>query len=356
MPSVLSPVPADLLSEKSLSGAPLSRDESRAVLSWPDEEILALLAAAGRVRRRYFGDRVKLNYLVNLQSGLCQEDCSYCTQSKVSKAPVEKYRLLSSEDVLGLAERAVAAGAARLCLVASMRGPSDRDVAAVEDTVRRVKDRFPQLEICTSLGLLKAGQAERLTGAGVDAYNHNLNTSERHYGEICHTHTHRDRVETVERSKAGGLSPCSGALFGMGENEEDVLDVAYQLREMKVDSIPINFLIPVKGTALADRNELAPTRVLKILCLFRLLCPEAELRVAGGRELHLRSLQPLALYVANSIFIGDYLTTKGQSAQADRDMVRDLGFTIEGENPPASVDTLPPLSERVEIVSRGTRQ
>lgn len=343
------------LADKSLAGAPLTREEARAVLAWPEEDVLSLLNAAHRVRVAHFGRRVKLNYLVNLQSGLCAEDCSYCTQSKISKAPVEKYRMMSAQEILDLADRAVASGAARLCLVASMRGPSERDIAGLEQTVRRVKERHPGLEICASLGLLKDGQAARLSESGVDAYNHNLNTSERHYGKICHTHTHQDRVDTVERAKTGGLSACSGALFGMGETTEDILDVAYRLRELKVDSVPINFLIPVEGTPLADRRDIPPTTALKILCLFRFLCPDAELRIAGGRELHLRSLQPLGLYVANSIFVGDYLTTKGQAAQADRDMIRDLGFEIQGDT--ASADAAGPApADRVEMVTRATRQ
>lgn len=346
---------ADALAEKSLNGTALDREEARAVLEWPEDDILSLVAAVYKVRRAHFGRRVKLNYLVNLQSGVCPEDCNYCTQSKDSKAPVEKYRLMPTEDVMDLADRAVASGAARLCLVASMRGPSDRDVNAISETVRRVKEKHPRLEICTSLGLLQGGQAERLAQSGVDMYNHNVNTSERYYAEICHTHTHKDRLDTIDRAVEGGMSACSGALFGMGETQEDILEVAYRLRSLGVASIPINFLIPVKGTALADKPGFTPTQALRILCLFRLLCPATELRIAGGRELHLRSLQPLGLYIANSIFVGDYLTTRGQSAQADRDMIRDLGFEIVGDAFPAE-PAAPSLAESVEIVTRNTRQ
>jgi biotin synthase len=344
---------AFVFAKKSLAGEPLSREESRAVLDWAEEDLLDLVAAAHRIRRAHFGRKVKMNFLVNLQSGLCAEDCSYCSQSKTSTAPVEKYRLLNADEVLIQADRAVAAGAARLCLVASMRGPGEREMASLDETVRRVKEKHSGLEVCASLGLLKDGQADRLKNSGVDAYNHNLNTSERRYEEICRTHTHADRVETVEKVKAAGLSPCSGAIFGMGETKDDILDVAYRLRETGVDSIPINFLIPVPGTALSQRNELTPTECLKILCLFRFLNPAMEIRIAGGRELHLRSLQPLGLFVANSIFIGDYLTTQGQPAQADRDMIKDAGFEILGEKAETSV---PSLSDQVHIVTRQTRQ
>ncbi|MBI3626156.1 MAG: biotin synthase BioB, partial [Candidatus Rokubacteria bacterium] len=149
-------------------------------------------------------------------------------------------------------------------------------------------------------------------------------------GEICSTHTFQDRVATIGRAKAAGLSPCCGALFGMGEEAEDVIGLAYRLRELGADSIPINFLVPIGGTPLADRPPLDPRECLKILCLFRLLNPTAEIRIAAGREVQLRWLQPLGLYVANSVFVGDYLTTKGQLPEADFAMIRDLGFTILG--------------------------
>ena len=195
-----------------------------------------------------------------------------------------------------------------------------------------MKTTYPHLEICACLGLLKDGQPQALKAAGVHAYNHNLNTSEDFYGEICSTHTFRDRVETVKRAKAGGLSPCSGCLFGMGESEDDIVDVAYALRDLQVDSIPINFLIPIAGTPFADRSHLGPARCLKILALFRFLNPTPEIRIAGGREVQLGWLQPLGLEIANSIFIGDYLTTKGQPPEADFAMIRDLGFSIVGDD------------------------
>jgi biotin synthase len=364
------------LAEKSLAGEALSREEALAVLDWPEDELPGLLAAAYKVRKAHFGRKVRLNFLANIQSGVCPEDCSYCSQSKVSKAPIDKYKLMSAEKIVQAAEGAVERKAARLCLVAAGRGPSDGDVDHVAEAVRRVKAKYPHLEICACLGLLADGQAEKLKGSGVHAYNHNLNTSEARYASICSTHTHADRVETVEKAKSGGLSACSGAIFGMGETREDVLDVAYRLREMKVDSIPLNFLIPIQGTPLAGRpvgpessegrdgpglkywadgrgrEEITPPQCLKILCLFRLLCPASELRIAGGRELHLRSLQPLGLLVANSIFIGDYLTTEGQAASADVQMIRDLGFEIAGENAPAPSER---IADKVVLLSQKSK-
>jgi len=319
------------LAETALAGDAISPEEARAVLAAPEDELLPLLAAAARVRRAHFGTTVKLNFLLNVKSGLCPEDCHYCSQSAVSTAGIARHPLLPLPDILAAADRAVRVKAARFCVVASGRGPSEREVDALAESVRAVRAAHPDLEVCACLGLLKDHQAERLREAGVFAYNHNLNTSERFYGEICATHTFQDRVATIERVKAVGLSPCAGALLGMGEGPEDVIALAYRLRELGIDSIPINFLIPIPGTPLVGRPALGPRECLKILCLFRLLNPATEVRIAGGREVQLGWLQPLGLYVANSIFVGDYLTTKGQSPQADFAMIRDLGFSILGD-------------------------
>jgi biotin synthase len=189
-----------------------------------------------------------------------------------------------------------------------------------------VHDAHPALEVCACLGLLADGQAERLAEAGVHAYNHNLNTSEARYDDICSTHGFADRVDTVEKAKAAGLSPCSGALFGMGESDDDVVDVAYSLRALEPDSVPINFLIPIDGTPLAGTWELTPHRCLRILALYRFMFPTTEVRIAGGREVHLRTVQGLGLELANSIFVGDYLTTEGQAANADLQLLADWGF------------------------------
>src|SRR5262245_6528019 len=305
-------------------------EEALAVLRLPDRDTLALVAEVSRVRFRYFEDRVKLNFLLNVKSGLCPEDCSYCSQSAVSTAPVPRYRMLPEEQVLEAARMASATGAKRFCMVASGRGPTPRELDRFLASVRAVRRELPELEICACLGLLADGQAAALRDAGVDAYNHNLNTSEGFYGEICATHGYQDRVDTVRRAAAAGLSPCSGALFGMGEDDEDVARVAFALRELRPDSVPVNFLIPIDGTPLAGRQELTPHRCLLILALFRLVFPDVEVRIAGGREVHLRSLQPLGLYLANSIFAGDYLTTRGQPAAEDLAMIEDAGLRVEG--------------------------
>ncbi|MFJ8766651.1 biotin synthase BioB [Streptomyces clavifer] len=314
-----------------------TREEALAVLATSDDELLDVVAAAGKVRRQWFGRRVKLNYLVNLKSGLCPEDCSYCSQRLGSKAGILKYTWLKPDEATKAAAAGVAGGAKRVCLVASGRGPTDRDVDRVSQTIEAIKEQHEDVEVCACLGLLSEGQADRLRSAGADAYNHNLNTSEGTYGEITTTHTYADRVDTVQQAQSAGLSACSGLIAGMGETDADLVDVVFSLRGLDPDSVPVNFLIPIEGTPLAKEWHLTPQRCLRILAMVRFVCPDVEVRLAGGREVHLRSMQPLALNLANSIFLGDYLTTEGQSGQSDLDMIADAGFEVEG----ADTTTLP---------------
>jgi biotin synthase len=330
------------LVDKGLRRETPTRDEALAVLATSDDDLLDVVAAAGRVRRHWFGRRVKLNYLVNLKSGLCPEDCSYCSQRLGSEAGILKYTWLKPEDAAAAAAAGVAGGAKRVCLVASGRGPTDRDVDRVSRTIEAIKDGNEGVEVCACLGLLSSGQAERLREAGADAYNHNLNTSENVYGEICTTHDFSDRVDTVRQAQSAGLSACSGLIAGMGETDADLVDVVFALRALDPDSVPVNFLIPFEGTPLAKEWNLTPQRCLRILAMVRFVCPDVEVRIAGGREVHLRSMQPLALHLANSIFLGDYLTSEGQAGKADLDMIADAGFEVEG----AGETTLP--AHRVE--------
>jgi biotin synthase len=319
----------DDLTRTALDRGPIPRDAALRVLAG-DDELLDVVAAGSRVRRAFFGRRVKLNTIINLKSGMCPEDCGYCSQRMGSEAEILKYTWVSPAEAAGIADRAVRAGAKRVCLVASGRGPGERDITRVERTIDAIKTGRPDVEVCVCLGLLSDGQAERLRTAGAHAYSHNLNTSEARYDEICSTHTYADRVETVARAGAAGLSPCSGAIFGMGESDDDVVDLAFALRDLDPDSVPVNFLIPFAGTPLEGRWELTPQRCLRILALFRFVFPDVEVRIAGGREIHLRGLQPLALHLANSIFLGDYLTSEGRPGDEDRQMITDAGFCIEG--------------------------
>ena len=319
------------LVEASLAGISLSRDDAFSVLGTEDRDVTKLLEAAFVVRAQYFGRKVKICVLQNARSGLCPEDCHYCSQSAISRARIPIYRLLTQDELLEGARRAVAAGARRYCMVTSGRGPTEADVQHFTQAARAIKRQFPNLEICLSLGLTSEDQARALKAAGVGWVNHNLNTSRRFYPAICSTHTYDDRVETVRNVRRAGLMTCSGGIMGMGESDEDVVDLAFAVRELEVDSIPVNFLYQIPGTPLADVRRLSPAEGLKALCLFRFLNPRSEIRMAAGREIHLKDSQFLALYAANSIFVEGYLTTPGQKAEDAKRMIVDAGFEIEGE-------------------------
>lgn len=313
-----------------LDGGQATPDDALAVLRAPDVEVLSLTASISRLRRAHFGNTVKVNYLVNLKSGLCPEDCRYCSQALGSDADILKYKWLKTDEAIEQASAGLRGGATRICMVSSGRGPTNRDVDRVSDMVTALKGEHPDVEVCACLGLLKDGQAEKLRAAGVDAYNHNINTAESHHDSIVTTHTYADRVATVEQAKSAGLSPCSGLIAGLGETDEQLVEALFALRDIGSDSIPVNFLMPFDGTPFEDTWELTPLRCLKILAMARLVCPDKEIRIAGGREMHLRSLQAQALHLANSIFLGDYLTSEGQAAEADLAMIADNGFVVLG--------------------------
>jgi biotin synthase len=319
------------LAARVAAGHRLTAAEALAILDTPDAQTLELVAAAGTLRRAHFANTVKVNYLVNLKSGLCPEDCTYCSQRLGSKAEILKYTWLKPDEAVRQAGLGIAGGASRVCMVASGKGPSNRDVDRVATMIEQIKEEHPQVEVCACLGILKEGQAQRLREAGTDAYNHNLNTAESLYPEICSTHTYQERVDTVGAAKDAGLSPCSGLIVGMGESQEQVVEAVFALRELDADSIPVNFLMPFDGTPLAGTWHLTPMACLRILALVRMACPATELRMAGGREMHLRSLQSTALAVANSLFLGDYLTSEGQDARRDLEMISDAGYVVLGQ-------------------------
>lgn len=315
------------LATRVLNGDEVTFDEALSILRAPDEELLDLLAAAYRIRHRYFGKTVQLYFLMNAKSGLCPEDCSYCSQSKVSDAEIPRYNILSREKLLDGARVAAERNSKTYCIVISARGPNEREIRAIETIVPEIKQQYG-LQVCACLGLLTPEQARRLKACGVDKVNHNLNTSENFYGQICSTHTYQDRLETLKAVREAGIELCSGGIIGMGEEEGDVVRMALQLRELKTESIPLNFLNPVDGTPLAGLKQLTPRYCLKALAMFRFVNPASELRIAGGREMHLGSLQAMGLFAANSLFIGDYLTTKGQAPEADYRMIEELGFEV----------------------------
>jgi biotin synthase len=315
------------LAERVLGGEPASAAEARAVLHAPDDDLLALLNAAFRVRARHHGRDVRLHVLQNAKSGRCSEDCAFCSQSSRFETGVDTYRLQTVEELVEGARRAHAMGAVKYCMVTATRGPSQRDLDTVCEAVRRIKAEM-NINVCTSLGLLKEGQAEQLAAAGVTRFNHNLESSERYYGELCSTHSWEERVTTVKRARAAGLEACCGGIMGMGESEDDRLELAFTLRALEVESIPVNFLDPRPGTPLGERARLSPQECLRILCMFRFVNPTRDIRIAGGREVNLRDLQALALWPANSLFVNGYLTTGGAGYERDVRMIEDAGFRV----------------------------
>ncbi|MDP3981699.1 MAG: biotin synthase BioB [Chlamydiota bacterium] len=310
-------------------GKKLGRQEASLILEAPSEDMMMVLNAALKIREKYFGRKVKLCVLQNAKSGACPEDCHYCSQSIISEANVEQYGLKTQGEIEKGADYAHSIGATRYCIVLSGRGPRDRDIDELVDAVRNIRKKY-KLEICCSLGLLDVDKAKRLKDAGVGWVNHNINTSERFHSEICTTHSYQDRIDTIKSVIEAGLQPCSGGIVGMGETEEDILDVIETARELGVASIPINFLHAIEGTLFEDCGKVDPVWALKVLCLVRFMIPDKEIRAAGGREHNLGEMQKWAMYPANSLFVDGYLTTGGQSYEEALKMITEMGFEVEG--------------------------
>lgn len=339
------------LTEQSLARQNLPQETCRQLLNSPDIELLPLLEASFQVRQTFWGKDVRIHIINNAQNGHCPEDCHYCAQAKTSKADIEEYPLKPDAEILAEAKNAYEKGAFRYCMVFAGRGPSDRRVEHLARLIREIKAQYP-IEICVSTGLLDAQKAQVLKDAGLDRLNHNLNTSADNYPNICTTHTYADRLNTLQAAKNAGIELCSGMIVGMGETHDDIIAVGQTLRELKVPSIPINFLISIEGNTMKQTSPLTPEFCLRILCLFRLLNPAAEIRMAAGRELHLRSLEVMGLYPANSLFLDGYLNTKGSSRAKTLQMIKDAGFNIKSEqdleellkaeNTPATADTATP--------------
>ena len=316
------------LADAGLHGEELPDSICEEVLTSAQIEILPLLNAAFEVRKKYCGMQVNIHIINNAQNGHCPEDCHYCAQAKTSDANIEEYPLKPDDEIYAEAKKAYESGAFRYCMVFAGRGPSQRRTEHLARLIKEIKSRYP-IQICVSAGLLDLDKAQVLKAAGLDRLNHNLNTSESHYPNICTSHTYADRLNTLQAAKTAGIELCSGLIAGMGETEKDVIEVAKTLRRLKSESIPVNFLIPIPGTQLKITSELSPEYCLRILCLYRFLNPTAELRVAAGREMHLRSMEVLALYPANSLFLQGYLNTKGASRGRTLRMIKDAGFTIK---------------------------
>lgn len=315
------------LTEKILGGRSLSRDEAIQLMQVEGAEAFGLFAAASKIREKFRPPAVDLCSIVSAKTGLCPEDCSYCAQSKASKAGIQTHRLVEKDHVVEKARAAKGWGARRFCIVTSGKAPAAGELDKIALMISAVREEG--LLPCATLGLLGEDELRALKEAGLHRYHHNLETSRRFFPEVCRSHSYDDKLRTIESVKRAGLSLCSGGIFGLGEDWEDRIDMAIALRELETDSIPINFLVPIKGTPLEGLEPLEPREALKIVSLYRFILPDKEVRVAGGR---LQTLGELGSFVimagADGLLTGDCLTVSGRSAGDDLRMIRQYGLDI----------------------------
>jgi biotin synthase len=318
------------LTKAAINGDLLPQDTYAGLLTDSKVELLSLLDASFTVRKHFHGKTVTVHIINNVSNGLCSEDCNYCPQSKSSNAEIVKYSEKSKEEILAEAKQAYEAGAYRYCMVYAGRRTGERKAERIADLVRTIKAQYP-IEVCVSAGIMDENSARFLKQAGLDRLNHNLNTSVSQYAKICTTHTFADRLNTLKAARSAGLEVCSGIIAGMGETPGELIELALILRNLEAKSIPVNFLLPIVGNKLKNAQNLTPEYCLKILCLFRFINPQAEIRTAAGREYHLRSMEVMSLYPANSLFMDGYLNTRGKSRQDTLQMIIDAGFTIKSD-------------------------
>ena len=316
------------LADRSMNTGTIDDDDIRWILESDQAELLLLLEAAYRIRYHYFGNKVKIHILHNIQRGGCTEDCKYCAQSGKSGNTSLIYPMKSETEIIEGARLAYEAGAFRHCMVFSGKNLDKNRIEKVAAMVKKIKSLYP-MEICVSAGFLSEEDGKKLVHAGVTRYNHNLNTSSDFYGQICTTHEYQERIETIVTAKNAGLDICSGVIIGMGETIEDIIQMIKELHQVNANSIPVNFFIPVEGHRIENPPKLTPRYCLKVLCAFRLAVAKAEIRASAGREYHLRSLQSLCLYAANSLFAEGYLTAGGDTVDQTKQMIEDSGFEVE---------------------------
>ncbi|MBI4313591.1 MAG: biotin synthase BioB [Candidatus Omnitrophica bacterium] len=323
MPSVL----IRSAGEKVLKGGPITREEASELMKLTDPaDILELGSWANRVRSKYTGRSCQLCALVNAKAGECAENCKYCSQSGHYSTDISKYPLMAPEAILARAKQAAEFGARRFCIVTATRGLSDKDLPAIVKAVQLVREQTGLAVEC-SLGFVTDEQLEVLKAAGMTRYNHNLETCEDNFSNICTTHTYQDRVNTLKQLKKHGMERCAGGILGLGETPEGRLDLAFALAELEVECVPVNVINPRPGTPLEHNTPPEPLEVIKTIAIFRLILPWAVIELAGGRELNVRDLQSLALICgANGLIIGSYLTTIGRQPAEDMQLVQDLGF------------------------------
>jgi len=316
----------DILEGILSSGRDLKFDEARLLLDAEDKDILSLMQAADTVRRRFCGNRIDLCSILNAKSGLCSEDCAFCSQSARYNTGCSIYPLLEVREIVEAAGFARKQGATNFCIVISGAGPNREEFGRIKEAIKEII-KLGGIKVDCSLGSLTLGMVKELKALGIDRYNHNLETSERFFKEICTTHSYASRLKLVEMLKEVGITPCCGGIIGMGETKDDRIDMAFTFKRLGIRCIPINILNPRKGTPLENIKPIEPLEVIKTIAVFRLILPNSIIKIAGGREPGLRDLQALGFMAgANGMIIGGYLTTKGRPVEQDLQLARDLGF------------------------------
>ena len=315
--------------ETVLAGKELSYADALSLTQVPLSEVPYLAAAANEVRIHFCGNKIESCALSNIKSGNCSEDCKFCAQSGHYKTDSPAYPQISVDEIVEQAKAAEAMGASEFCMVSSGWGATnEKEFQTVLEAVRRIKNETNIFVDC-SLGFLTPEQLGQLKEAGLYRNNHNLEASKNYFEKICTTHTYQQRFNHVEMVRHYGIHPCSGGILGMGESAKDRVDLAFALRDLRADCVPVNILNPRCGTPLGDVKSLQPMEIIKYIALFRLILPKATLKIAGGREVNLRDLQAMAMQAgANGLIIGNYLTTLGRSPSQDIQMLKDLGFEV----------------------------
>ena len=318
------------LENKVLNGEFLSFQEADTLYSTGEDSFMRLLASASRIRQHYRKDKISLCSITNARSGKCNEDCVFCSQSARHNTDIDVYPLISEKEMLRRAREAAAFKTNRFCVVTSGRSAGGAELDVICGALVKIRKEFPDLRLDASLGILSEKGALKLKKAGLDRYNHNLETAKSNFASICTTHTYEDRVKTVKLVKDCGIQICCGGIIGLGETKKQRIELAFELRGLDIDSLPLNFLNPIANTRLADNQPLSPIAILKTIALFRFILPAKEIRICGGRQANLRNLQPLIFMAgADAIIIGNYLTTKGSAPQDDIQMIEDLGLRIQ---------------------------
>lgn len=311
-----------------MGGGDITEDEALLLTRLKGMEILDLISLGNRIIRHFRGNRLEICSIINAKSGNCSEDCRFCAQSSRHKTGARVFPMASPGDILEQAIAMEKAGARRFSLVTSGRGITDRDLEKALLAFELLKEETG-LDLCASFGIIDENKALLLKKAGVTMYHHNLETAPRHFSRVCSTHTYQDRVSTIKAAQKAGLRVCAGGIIGLGETPAQRVELAFEIRRLGVDSVPINFLNPIGGTPLEDFIPPHPLESLQTLAIFRLIAPQSVIRLCGGRKEGLRGLQALAFMAgADGVMIGDYLTTRGEELNNDFKMFADLGLEI----------------------------